>query len=41
MVTYKKSIAKSIIDLVFAMLLLIESLLIYGIAGDFDYNLDH
>lgn len=38
---YKESIEKSIIDLIFAMPLLIENLIIYGIAKDFDYDMNY
>lgn len=38
---YKKSTKKSILDLVFATLLFIESLITCGIVGDFDLNLHH
>lgn len=38
---YKNSIQKSIINLIFAMLLLIERLIICDIARDFNYDLDY
>ena len=40
-VIYKKSIEESTLDLVFAMPLLIKSLIVCDIAGDFDYDSDH
>ena len=40
MATYKKSTRKSTIDLIFAILLLLESLVHCKIAEDFDYNSD-
>ena len=39
--TYKESIRKSNIDLVFTMPLLTESLITCDIVGDFDHNSDH
>lgn len=39
--TYKESTGKNIIDLVFATPLFIKSFITYGIAGDFDHDLDH
>lgn len=40
-VTYKESTKKSTIDLIFAKLLLSESLIYCKIAEDFDHNLDY
>lgn len=40
-VIYKESIRKSTINLVFAILLLTKSFFIYGIVGNFEYNLDY
>ena len=39
--TYKESTGKSIIDLIFVIPLLSESLISCDIAGDFDYNSDY
>lgn len=41
MATYKKSIEKSIINLVFATTLLSKCLIFYSIAEEFDYDSDH
>lgn len=40
-IIYKKKIEKSIINLIFALLLLIKRIQIYDIQIVFDYNLDY
>lgn len=41
MTTYKKSIRKNTINLIFARLLLLENLVYCKIVEDFDYNLNY